>query len=409
MFDVVNKALSAAVATNGTFTVAYSTGRSAGSYTQGHAHKMFGLQTLYVAPKDFTISFGATEATVTWKGSTTLPVNTALTLELDRLGDNSNKPENVVVADTVKRASIALIDLGSPAAANSSNISASQTVTGAGTAFLLNGTTAGILDVARNVVAAWSNTAVLTITGKDPNGNTVVETSASGTSHTGKKAFKSITSVKTSATVTGATAGTGDVLGLPVRVSEANAILAEIKDGVALARKPRKVTHSGRVLLTDGTYGVVHVPFVGTIKSIRTVEIDGTIATNDAILTFKIGTTAITTGVVTIATSGSAAGVKDSASPTAANVLAAGDAINVTVSGTPGGGKSAAVEIEVELSDVQALDGTFVAAVDTAPTGTTGDVYGTYDPVAATDGALAFQLLVALSDPADRGVAQFTG
>lgn len=96
---------------------------------------------------------------------------------------------------------------------------------------------------------------------------------------------------------------------------------------------------SGSHALTDGTYYVAVAPKAGTITSIYTV-INGTVATNDGICTYRINTTNITNGVVTIATSGSAAGVVDSATPSAANVLAAGDYISVVVSGTPGSSRT---------------------------------------------------------------------
>lgn len=111
------------------------------------------------------------------------------------------------------------VSLGAPTTASANNISLSQSVTGAGTAFLLNGTTAGTLDVPRNVVGAWTGTAIITITGKDQYGVTMTEVSASGTSHTGTKAFKIITSVTTSASITAATLGTGVKLGLPYAVA----------------------------------------------------------------------------------------------------------------------------------------------------------------------------------------------
>lgn len=76
-------------------------------------------------------------------------------------------------------------------------------------------------DVPRGVVAAWTGTAVMTVTGTDVYGRTQVESSASGTSFAGKKAFKTITSVTVSADVTAATVGTGDVFGLPFRVTDA--------------------------------------------------------------------------------------------------------------------------------------------------------------------------------------------
>lgn len=68
--------------------------------------------------------------------------------------------------------------------------------------------------VARNVVLAWTGTAVATVTGRDDYGQRMQEVSASGTSLTGKKAFKYIDSISMSADVTALTAGTGVAIGL---------------------------------------------------------------------------------------------------------------------------------------------------------------------------------------------------
>jgi hypothetical protein len=88
-------------------------------------------------------------------------------------------------------------------------------------------------DVPRNVVGAWTGTAVMTVTGTDVYGETVVESSASGTSLTGKKAFKTVTAVSVSADVTAATVGSGDVLGLPVALPEKGLVVREMEDGAA--------------------------------------------------------------------------------------------------------------------------------------------------------------------------------
>ncbi len=105
----------------------------------------------------------------------------------------------------------------------------------------------------------------------------------------------------------------------------------------------------GKHALTDGTYYVAVAPKAGTISKIYTV-IDGTVATNDGICTYKINTTSITDGAVTIATSGSAAGVVDSATPSAANTLAAGDYISVVVSGTPGSSRNVVVGFLIDAA-----------------------------------------------------------
>lgn len=109
---------------------------------------------------------------------------------------------------------------GSPIVGAANNICTSQAVTvGTTPLAVINGALASggvaTTDHARNVVAAWTGTSVITITGTDMYGKAVRESSASGTSLTGKKAFKTITSVSFSADVTAATVGTGDVLGLP--------------------------------------------------------------------------------------------------------------------------------------------------------------------------------------------------
>lgn len=131
---------------------------------------------------------------------------------------------------------LAVVEFGAVDADDANGIAESQTVTGAGTAFVLNGdlVSGGVatFDVPRNVVAAWTNTAVITITGTDQYGETLVESSASGTSHTGKKAFKTITSVTTSATITGATVGSGDVLGLPFYLADKGKFISLSVDGL---------------------------------------------------------------------------------------------------------------------------------------------------------------------------------
>ena len=244
MFDNISHTLASAVADNGTFAVSYPAGRGAGSYDHAHAHKMLALGAVRTSPVDFSISFGATTFTVTYLGSTTLPAGTLVRLQLDRQGDDDGTPENDTLADGVVKAPLHLINLGSPDLADADGLSASQTVTGAGTAFLLNGAVGATFDVPRNVVGAWTNTAIITITGLDVDGNVVVETSASGTSHTGKKAFKSITSVTTNATVTSATLGTGVVLGLPVFVPNSAYVVSELESGTEIVEAVVTLTDS---------------------------------------------------------------------------------------------------------------------------------------------------------------------
>jgi len=128
------------------------------------------------------------------------------------------------------------VDLGAVEAADADGIAESQAV-GAGADFSLDGALedGGLVtfDTPRNVVAAWTGTAVVTVTGTDEYGETVVESSASGTSLTGKKAFKTVTSVSSSASITGATVGTAKVLGLPFRIDAKNQVIVVSEDGKA--------------------------------------------------------------------------------------------------------------------------------------------------------------------------------
>lgn len=246
-FKTASVVLASAVATSGTITVGYPTGTNKGTYTGAYKHKAFaeGLQASLAAPADFTVSFGASNITVTYLGTTSIPANTKVMFQFDVIGKDRL---NVYSSDPVNNQSklapntqrmgglmfMRIIELGAPIAGAANNISASQAITAASaTGALLNGTTAGVADVPRNVVAAWTGTAVLTVRGTDEYGNAMTESSASGTSFTGKKAFATITSVKVSADVTAATVGFGNVLGLPIVLPEANLIIKELQDGAA--------------------------------------------------------------------------------------------------------------------------------------------------------------------------------
>ncbi|CAB4196195.1 hypothetical protein UFOVP1299_61 [uncultured Caudovirales phage] len=86
----------------------------------------------------------------------------------------------------------------------------------------------------------------------------------------------------------------------------------------------------------EGAYYLV-CPHAGDIAKIYSVT-DGAVGTADITITAAIGAVAVTTGVVTIATAGSAAGDVDVATPTAARTVTAGQAINLTVTGGGAGG-----------------------------------------------------------------------
>jgi alpha-tubulin suppressor-like RCC1 family protein len=85
---------------------------------------------------------------------------------------------------------------------------------------------------------------------------------------------------------------------------------------------------------TDATLYGICSPVAGTITKICWVLKGHALATGNATLTGKINGTAITTGLITITQAGSAIGNKGSVSPSALNIVAAGDEIQLLVGGT---------------------------------------------------------------------------
>jgi len=520
MFDIIEGTLASAVADSGTVTVGYKTDRSQGDYDWAPPHhKLIMAGNEYNAPADFTLTFNAnaSDVTLTNKASTTWPAGSAFTLQIARPGPDSNK--NAAVVDPADKlrvrhipAQLALISLGSPDTADPNGYVESQDLTSAGVfsvdttvaAALAAAALAGEADVPRNVVASWTGTAVLTVTGTDEYGATVVEASASGTSLTGKKAFKTVTDIETSANITSLTVGTGDVLGLPVRVGKLGQVLKEFQDGVDEDDTTDIVTltdstgdsgtHNDTLAdgstvgaaFTDNTTGAttatlaagvgvstISLPIElaevidGDVLTTYTpgykfkilavdfaVAVDVTTGAKASTLNVEIGTTNLTGGAValTSANCGTVGAVVAGTAVTAANTGSASDTISVEGSATTtfieGSGcllitmqnmdtadAFAGLVTQVNLlradnitqnqndSDLaqkvmelvtasnadRGLTGTFVAAVDTEATATTGDVRGTYDPADAADGDDGYMLLTVLPDPDDKGIAQFVG
>lgn len=412
--------LASAVAVNGTITVTYPTDTSAGSFAP-YGHKMWsrGLQKMF-SQDDGTISvsFGASDITVTYKGSTSIPANTACVFELNIAGA-ADAPTNIVEPKRVAYEPVLRIDLGAPDTADADGIVESQDLTAAGVYSVLAfngvygdpyGNARAVLDVPRNVVAAWTGTAVLTVTGEDEYGDVIVESSASGTSFTGKKAFKKITSIATSANITSLTVGTGDVLGLPVFVGKVGQVLAELQDDVLLAR-----FSNGKILIpfdfnqTDllaPTAQNLVSPVAGYITGLRVV-VQAAVTTGGAI-TVEANTVAVVGLSVTVADAAAAGTVySDSVLKIATGLVAAGD--DITVTPAAAFATAGAVKGFIEIEPIAAVNGTFVAGVQTTPTATTGDVRGTYDPTEACDNTKSFGLLVRVPDPAYRGVDNYDG
>ncbi len=418
---VIQTTLAAALAGSGTLTLSYPSGTNPGTFANGKRHMVVtGSGDVFKAPKYFTLSYGATTITLTWgSASPTLPVGTDLFVQLDAAGYSPQRTLEAAgpsLGDNAHAVALKLVDWGAPLTADADGVADSQSVAANGS-FLLNGALSGdiisgrmIFDVPRNVVAAWTTTAVLTITGKDEHGNTMVETTASGTTHTGSKAFKEITSVTSSASITSATVGTGNKLGLPVFLTSGTNILAELENGFNM--KP-----AGRVLipfeieqteLLAGTAEEIVCPVDGYIDTMRGI-VQGAVTTGGAV-TVEVNTTTVVGLSITLANS-DAKGVRYSDTPTtprsATTVVAKGDRITVTPAAAIDTAGQLNGFIEIEATGVQ---GTIVAGDNSnAPSGTTSDVRGTYTPRTVPDGATRYALLLQLADPDFLGQDQYAG
>lgn len=234
--DIIKHTLGSAVSAGGTFTVAYPAGRTADDYLGGVDHMLISTscQTLFAAAGDFTVTPGASNISITLVAGVALALGAVVNVHLDR-AERANAA-TLANPDRMSELTVARISLGQPAAASANAIVLSQAATVlASLATGINGAlaTGGVatIPVPRNIVAAWTGTAVLTVHGTDEYGNALRESSGSGASFTGKKAFKTVTRITVSADVTGLTVGTGVVLGLPVFIADAVDVTREIQDG----------------------------------------------------------------------------------------------------------------------------------------------------------------------------------
>lgn len=429
MFDVTNFSLASAVANSGTVTVGYPAGRSKGNYdlTTGK-HILYVGQNKYQAPQDFTLTFNANASSITLTNASggAWAASSECSLQIERHGGASGIALLNLLTSTIDLGKVipvlpAIIDLGSPNVADADGYFASQDLTAAGVASvsvtavaaIAAAALAGTADVPRNVVAAWTGTAIITITGTDEYGNVLVEKSGSGTSLTGKKAFKTVTAIAVSANVTSLTVGTGDVLGLPVAIRKGGQILGEFKDGQLIGRplaKTRLNWFGEQVSVLAGTNAAIELiaPCAGVISGL-TVVVRAAVTTGDTV-TAAIGTTAVDGLSVAVANSATK-GTTASDTPTAGHastVVAKGDRIQIVFSDTFA--TAGALDGYIEITPTDHLqDGVFVAAVASEATATTGDVRGTYDPLDAMNGSIGIKLLALLPDPTDLGVAQYAG
>lgn len=101
------------------------------------------------------------------------------------------------------------------------------------------------------------------------------------------------------------------------------------------------VSTAGSVFVVPGV--------AGTIVGVSNV-IDAAITSADAGLTLEIGGTEVTDADITIANSGSAAGVVDQSVPSALNVITASDAVEIVKDGLSSTTSNGVVTLEILLS-----------------------------------------------------------
>ena len=134
---------------------------------------------------------------------------------------------------------------------------------------------------------------------------------------------------------------TGASLHEPKGVASATTGKCYVADGAGSGAWTLMNTRSVQVELDDvstASSAFVICPFAGTVIKIHSV-LHNAITVADAALSTEIGGVAITNGNWVVATSGSAAGTLDSATPSAANTVAIGSVLEVI---TDGGSTTAA-------------------------------------------------------------------
>lgn len=113
--------------------------------------------------------------------------------------------------------------------------------------------------------------------------------------------------------------------------------------------------HNKRVLtftiesLNPAASYYIPMPYTGTISNIYSV-IDAAITGANDIITFEIANVAVTGGTITITQAGSAAGDVDSCTPSAANAVTAGTALEVVNDGGASNAIRCVLTIEITMT-----------------------------------------------------------
>lgn len=215
-FVIVSTAASAAIATNGTFTILAPTATLAGAIKNrgGHVMSIHAMAAQFFFPKDFSLSWSGATATVTYLGATTIPAGAVIQMQFELDGDDANFPYHQVGSNQndkvagLFRGTFGQVwrqDFGSPLNANTTLILAT-------TALLVTTVqtlaTPFVLDIPRNVQVVSSTTdttQTITIRGFDEYNTAMTETlTLNGvTPVLGNKAFKTVVSYQASLALAG--------------------------------------------------------------------------------------------------------------------------------------------------------------------------------------------------------------
>ena len=286
-FVIVSTSASAAVATNGMFTATLPTATLAGAVKNrgGHTMVIHGMAALFNFPKDFSVTYSGATATVTYLGTTTIPAGSAIQIQFELDGDDSNNPYHGLNANQADKVAglfrgcfgqVFRVDFGAALAASATVVIATQALA---TTVLYPLTAAQIvtatLDIPRTLAVKSSTTdttQVVTVRSLDEYGVAVSEsfTLNGTTAVVGLKAVKQVLSIQSNLTLAGTISiGTNaGGFGLPYYLA------AQTGTGIGGVLKESQ----------DGATATAGTPVGGvlTLATATTGDVRGTISPNTA-------------------------------------------------------------------------------------------------------------------------------
>lgn len=367
------------------------------------------------------------------------------------LGSNRGLPIDLLILDDLGTPAIEDVD----GYVNGLNVTGAgnfslKTATGA----LIDSSDVGVADVARGIqiVSAGADTAVLTITGTDKFGTALTEDiTLNGTTKVfGKKAFKKVSQIATDGTTSNnIDVGTSDLLGLTYRVENEEDIVAIYENGAAgrtaravAAAAPAAVTAVATIAQTAAAMSATPasslVAAASTALSVSAVNPNAitnyTAHGSGSVAVVSAGATDLDSTAAALATlenevtsvQGETVALVTDMAATKVEVdrlVVENDDVKVQVDLIVLENADAVVQTDLlvlesasykEQIDKLVLDvaaqkveldklildvdlgtvGSFVKAVSTAATATTGDVRGTYDPSTVLDGVKTIKVLL---------------